>query len=195
MIRTLITIIRAKYRTARYGVRENQLELVLPAGKDEIEIVIPEGFHLRTYKEKDKKGLLDIFSLSGLADWNESELETIISSFLPHGFFVVVENDSEKIVAPMGARHTPNKVHPNAGDIGWLCSHPSYSGKGLGYIAAAAATNRLIEIGYSNIYVNTDDYRLPAIKIFLKLGYQPLMYNSNIEDRWRLIFENFKKTS
>ena len=194
MIKTLIEIIRDKYRTLRYGVRENQLELVLlPASQDQIEIVVPKGFYLRTYKKTDEKGLLEMVRLSGLAQWNESEFETIASNFLPNGFFVVVESGSEKIVAAMGARHTPNKLHPNAGDIGWLCSHPSYSGKGLGYVAAAAATNRLLEIGYSNIYVNTDDYRLPAIKIFLRLGYQPLMYNSNIENRWRIIFENFKE--
>ena len=52
MIRTLIEIIRAKYRAARYGVRENQLELVLPASKDKIEIAVPEGFQFAYIQRK-----------------------------------------------------------------------------------------------------------------------------------------------
>jgi len=194
MIRTIFEIIRSKYRSFRYGIRENQLELTLnQKNQKKKDIHLPEGFYLRTFKKQDKKGLIEIFRLSGLAEWSDIEFEVVKSSFLPNGFFVVVENDTEKIVATMGARHTPNKFNPNAGDIGWLCSHPEFLGKRLGYAAAAAATNRLLEIGYTNIYVNTDDYRLPAIKIFLRLGFEPLMYNNGIEKRWNIIFNKLKK--
>ena len=120
----------------KYGVRENQLELALPREtQNRINFVLPEGFYLRNYQKSDEKGFLELLRLSGLAVWNSDDLTTVVSSFLPEGLFVVVEKESEKIVASMGARHTANNLHPNAGDIGWLCAHPDYSGKGLGYIA------------------------------------------------------------
>jgi len=40
------------------------------------------------------------------------------------------------------------------------------------------------------MYVNTDYDRLPAIKIFLKLGFKPLMYKNTMLSRWRLIEKN-----
>ena len=44
---------------------------------------------------------------------------------------------------------------------------------------------RLLEAGYRNIYLNTEDWRLPALSIYLKLGWVPLLYMSDMEERWR----------
>ena len=40
----------------------------------------------------------------------------------------------------------------------------------------AAVTRSLVQRGYSRIFLTTDDWRLPAIAIYLKLGYVPDLY-------------------
>ena len=51
-----------------------------------------------------------------------------------------------------------------------------HKGKGIGYTVCAAVTRSLVERGYSRIFLTTDDWRLPAIAIYLKLGYVPDLY-------------------
>ena len=90
----------------------------------------------------------------------------------------------------MAARHDSGKGRNKTGCITWLCTHPKYRGLGLGVVVASAAVNCLLDLKYNKIFVNTDDERLPAIKIFLKLGFEPLMYKSKMQNRWRLIMNS-----
>ena len=52
---------------------------------------------------------------------------------------------------------------------------------------SAAATTRLIEEGYRHIHLYTEDWRLAALKVYLKLGYIPLLYAPDMLERWRII--------
>ena len=63
------------------------------------------------------------------------------------------------------ALHLPLEYHPCGGELGWVAGDPEHKGSGLGFAVCAAVTRRLLEIGYRNIYLLTDDFRLPAIKL------------------------------
>ena len=180
--------VKAAMRQVIYGKRSNQLELILPPINMKVkEIKVPDGFLLRNYIEQDVDDVLSILSLSQLNNWNKEKINKNINGFVQNGFFVVIDKSNQKVVASMAARVRPARKHCKSGDIGWLCTDPKYRGKGLGYIAAAASVNCLLSNGYNDIFVNTDDDRLPAIKIFLKLGFKPLMYKNTMLSRWSLI--------
>jgi mycothiol synthase len=57
----------------------------------------------------------------------------------------------------------------------------------LGRAVSAAATRRLVEAGYESIRVGTQDHRLPAIKIYLTMGYVPYLYAADMKERWERI--------
>ena len=40
-------------------------------------------------------------------------------------------------------------------------------------------------------YLNTDDFRIPAIKIYLGLGYRPYLYNDEMPERWHKLMDLF----
>ena len=40
-------------------------------------------------------------------------------------------------------------------------------------------------------YLNTDDFRIPAIKIYLGLGYRPYLYTDGMVERWQKLMEIF----
>ena len=61
-------------------------------------------------------------------------------------------------------------------------------GKRLGLAVCAAATARLIRGEYTNIYLRTDDPRLPAIQTYLRLGYEPFLYAEDMAERWQRVY-------
>ena len=178
-------------RRLLYGKRANQLELLLLADNLKMRSVkIPSEFLLRNYKDDDANDVLSVFSLSGFNGWNKDKLNREIKGYVDNGFFVVVDKITQKVVSTAAARKsTPGSEHCKAGSIAWVCTHPEYRGKGLGYVTVFAAVSRLLGDGYNEVFVNTDDKRLSAIKIFLKLGFEPLMYKNSMPARWRLIRE------
>ena len=57
----------------------------------------------------------------------------------------------------------------------------------MGLATCAAVTARFLSAGYRNIYLKTDDFRLPAIKIYLKLGYAPFLFTPEMKARWEAV--------
>lgn len=86
------------------------------------------------------------------------------------------------------ARYTGEPRHAADGSLGWLVTDPAHGGRGLGALVAAAVTARLLGEGYTRPWLGTEDDRLTAIAICLRLGWQPLLYAGDMERRWRDIF-------
>jgi len=72
--------------------------------------------------------------------------------------------------------------------MGWVAADPAHRGKGLGQAAIAAATRVLLEHGAKCIYLLTDDWRVPAIKSYIKVGYVSVYHNPEMRRRWQELF-------
>ena len=70
---------------------------------------------------------------------------------------------------------------------GWGAGAPPHAGRGLGLAVCAAVTARFIVIGYRHIHLYTEDWRLAALNIYLRLGYVPYLCTPEMEERWRAI--------
>jgi mycothiol synthase len=50
---------------------------------------------------------------------------------------------------------------------------------------------RLIEVGYSNIYLTTMDGRLPALRLYLRMGWLPFLPDdlaeAKLTERWQQV--------
>jgi mycothiol synthase len=57
--------------------------------------------------------------------------------------------------------------------------------RGLSTAVCASVTARLIHAGYQDIYLYTEDFRLAALALYLKLGYPPFIHAPDMLDRWR----------
>ncbi len=65
---------------------------------------------------------------------------------------------------------------------------PRYRGRGLGRYISLAALLHMRERGCREAVLDTDDYRLPAIRTYLALGFVPDMLEADHAERWRAIF-------
>jgi mycothiol synthase len=147
---------------------------------------VPEGYDLRQFRAGDEEEYDDLFHLA-FAD--EGRFPQMLEHVLEDGFFLIEHPATGHLVASCQAWRGSIMVrHPDAGHIGWLVTDPSHAGKHLGTIVAACATNRMAIEGYRRPSLGTEDFRLAATSIYLKLGWVPYMYHEEMEARWRAIF-------
>ncbi|MEM7134481.1 MAG: GNAT family N-acetyltransferase [Chloroflexota bacterium] len=154
------------------------------------DVQVPDGYILRTYQPGDEPGFYRVMDLAGFTNWDDETLRPWLSKILPDGWFLVVHEETRKIVATAMTNHNPSDLHPFAGELGWVAGHPEHKGKGLGMAVCGSVVSRLLQGGYEHIYLNTDDWRLPAITVYLRLGWVPFLYAPDMEGRWKAVCQN-----
>lgn len=165
---------------------EHQLEMVRPSAALVYVPPVPEGYVLRRFRAGDEEEYNTLFHLA-FAD--EGRFPQILERVLEGGFFVIEHLVSGQLVSSCQAwRGSIMPRHPDAGNMGWLVTDLSHTRKGLGTIVAASATNRLAAEGYQRPCLGTEDFRIAAISIYLKLGWRPYLYREDLVPRWRVVF-------
>lgn len=170
------------------GPRPAQLHMVFP--EDKLERVsppdIPAGYRLRTFREGDEQAYIQLMRRCGFEGWDA--FASVLQMALPEGLFFIVHEASGEIVATAVSNHRPKSMHPSGGELGWVAVDPDHRGKGLGRAVCSAVLRRMNRAGYSRVYLSTDDHRLAALKVYLKLGFVPFPVADDQEQRWRAVF-------
>lgn len=65
---------------------------------------------------------------------------------------------------------------------------PEHSGHRLGLHVSLAAMKQAKKEGFARMVLRTDDFRIPAIKTYLRLGYMPAITHESYIERWTDIF-------
>ena len=144
-------------------------------------------YELRFYQPGDETAWYTVMALAGFTGWNQERVDALLQSVLQDGWFLAYHRATGELAASAIACHQPHALHPFGGALNWVAGHPAHQGKGLGWSVCAAVTARLLRAGYKNIYLLTDDWRLPAVKIYLKLGYQPFLFAPDMQARWEAV--------
>jgi len=151
------------------------------------EPVVPAGYRLRHFHEADEPAHLALMHQAGFECWNHALLVTMLQKVLPDGFFVIEHLASGALTATAMATHHPQEWAPYGAELGWVAADAAHKGHGLGMAVSTAATIRLMRGGYRNIYLLTDDFRLPAIKSYLRIGYRPDWFTGGMAERWQAV--------
>ena len=91
--------------------------------------------------------------------------------YSPERIFIAQQHSQPTATA--SAWHDP-QLGPHTGVLHWVATHPTAVGTGLGRAVIAAALNKLRELGYTRAMLITDDFRLPAIKLYKEFGFRPV---------------------
>ena len=164
-----------------------QLQMIWPVERLDSppEVSLSAGYTLRTYRDEDRRAYLEMMSLAGFEGWTSEYLAKSREADLPEGLLVVEHEASGALVATSRAQDKPREAHPEGGEVAWVAASPDHRGRGLGAAVTAAATVRLLDAGYRNIYLLTDDWRSAAITTYLRVGYVPMVPDEPTADRWR----------
>lgn len=166
-----------------------QLQMAFPERRfaSPPEPAVPEGYRLRQLRTGEETTYIALMDKAGFGGNTPEGVKSALRRALPGGFFVIEHLATGALVATAQANHSPSSQHPNGGALDWVAADPDHKGKGLGRVVTAAVTRLLIERGYRDIYLLTDDWRLPAVATYLGLGWEPLLNDPEMDARWTAV--------
>jgi mycothiol synthase len=84
----------------------------------------------------------------------------------------LVEDPDGQLIATASERLLPD-LYPDAGYLHWVASAPAARGGGLGSLVTRACLSGFADRGLSRAVLETEDFRLPAVRTYLRLGFVP----------------------
>jgi len=150
---------------------------------------VPAGYRLRTFTGDDTDHYLALVHGAGFTHFTPESVAECARQVLPDGLFVIDYEETGELAATAMTTHNPTELHPNGGELGWVAGSAAHSGNGLGITVCLAVIRRYQQAGYHRIYLKTDDWRLPALKSYLKMGFEPFLFTPDMPERWRVVCE------
>ncbi len=151
------------------------------------EVVVAEGYHLRIYQQGDEATWCRLINACIGGDADESGCRSSLidtPQFAPEDMFFA-QRGAEVVGTACAHRgaHTPEGV----GYVHMVAVDPAHRGKGLGRALVVAVLRRFRELGYRAATLQTDDFRLSAIGLYLDLGFRPAMTDESHPARWEAV--------
>lgn len=153
-------------------------------------VKLPEGFYIRSFEgEKDVEKWVRITredlqnSILAVEDF-EREMLNREGVEKEHIYFICIEGEE---VATVTAVMYPGK---RQGYVHMVAVKRAFRGRGLGNALTSLALKVFFYNGMDNAYLHTDDFRIPAIKSYLRSGFKPMLYQEDMEERWLKGMEN-----
>ena len=144
---------------------------------------LPAGYGLRTFRPGDEATWVELLTLE-FNNWNRERFDAYLCEPERLQGSRVIEHEGRIVAATCASRAT---TQPLTGTVDYVVSHPAHRGRKLGLIACGAVARYLGENGYDSISLLTDDWRLAAIKVYLNLGFAPVINRIDMPARWETI--------
>jgi len=108
----------------------------------------------------------------------------------PRVLFICIDN----IPVATAAAWYVDRHGSDTGYVHMVGALPEYRGRKLGYLVSLAAMHKLKCEGFSKAVLQTDDFRLPAIKTYLDLGFvADLSVHDSMPGRWEAVLTAFRQ--
>lgn len=132
---------------------------------------LPAGYAIRTYRAGDEAGWFACCNGGGLGteNWEPGRFSREMlgrKGITPESIFFAVDAAGE-IAATATA-----VCEEDRGYVHMVAANPKHRGKSLGKAVCHAVMRFLTEKGYRRIVLETDDWRVPAIKVYRWLGFE-----------------------
>jgi len=161
--------------------------MVIPSLARLPEAAVPAGYTIRTYQPGDGAAWCRLINDAIGGEYTEERVEQEMSGapgLEPADLFFAV---SGEVVAGTAwarrARHGPERM----GYVHMVAVASEHRGRGLGRALVVSVLRRLREVGVAGAMLETDDVRLPAIRLYLALGFRPELTHDSHAERWRRV--------
>jgi mycothiol synthase len=150
--------------------------------------LVPEGYHMQALGEGDVEGLAELYERCHVG-WGT--VEKTQGAIRKHLLFtpqrvVIVEHENRVVASGTVAQDERDASTSVMHLIGVL---PEYRGKNLGRVVCEQVMRVAHQEGFKRQRLTTDDDRLAAIGLYLRLGFRPLWEHASHPPRWRRVFK------
>ena len=151
---------------------------------------VPEGYFVRGYQPGDEASWMELLNTGDYgSDWDRSRFDEYLTGPERTTGSVVVVKDDRVVAATFASIEVGRD---NTGRVDFVTSHPDVRGLGLGRVVCTGVVTYLVSRGYEQVILYTDDWRLPAIGLYLSMGFEPQMTRSDMPERWRRVVEQLE---
>ena len=170
-----------------------QLRMVRPNLDDLPELELPIGYAMRSYLEGDEEHwariISDSFGGRERTAQDTRDQITEMDVFLPEGFYLATYCGIPVGTACAWRDSVDEKEVGNVHMVGVVAEH---TGHKLGKWVSLAVLRYLRDNGFKCAKLDTDDFRIPAVKTYLNLGFIPVYIADGQPDRWQNILKKLK---
>ena len=152
---------------------------------------LPEGYGFRTYRAGDEAAWAEIMNTGEMNEWDAARAREKLTGlpypqFDPEGLFFITSGRDERPVGSACAWLT-DPGERETGTLHMVCVLPEHRGRRLSYPLCLAVLHRFRERGLRRARLNTGDWRLGAVKVYLELEFQPLIERPEQPAQWEEI--------
>ncbi|MBQ2956431.1 MAG: GNAT family N-acetyltransferase [Clostridia bacterium] len=144
---------------------------------------LPELYEIKT-DDGTYAGAWEWITAGAFPDW-QPKYSMILNDprCAPERVFFVNEYSQPSATASVQMEEKRALVH-------MVATHPYAAGMGFGKYAVDACLKYMRAHGVKTAELTTDDFRLSAIKMYLELGFDPVIDDEEMELRWKAVMEN-----
>jgi mycothiol synthase len=154
---------------------------------------LPEGLSLRTYVPDDKASLAALLTRAFNETWDLQRVgERLAEAPDVSAIYLIIAGTNE-LVATASARLMD--LYPGSGYLHWVGVDPTRQGNGLGAYVSGCVLRYFKDLGLRDAVVETHDYRLAAVRTYLRLGFVPEPRDREEQQRWARVLPHIVGTS
>jgi N-acetylmuramic acid 6-phosphate etherase len=149
---------------------------------------LPPGYWIRTFEPGDEPLWENLIAEAFGLGYDKLTFEQRLrleAGYRPRRVLFMFKEDEP--VATASAWFRP-QYGPETGYLHMVAVREHERGQGLGYQISLAALHEMASEGRTSAVLKTELYRLPAIRTYLKLGFEPWIIEDSHRDRWQRIF-------
>jgi len=152
---------------------------------------LPQGYSIRLLADNEGEAwctcLLNDMGIDVISQelFKEKMLD---DADVPENSIFCVEDENH---IPIATATAQLKKDGNVATLHMVGAKESERGKGIGLAVCAAAVQKHLDDGCEGCFLTTHDWRLPAVKHYLKLGFMPVLNHESMRGRWTIIAKTF----
>jgi mycothiol synthase len=154
-------------------------------------VSVPPGYALRSLTPEDMAEWTSLLARNGeLGEWGIDRARPLFAPDSPmplSGSFFVTKDGHAVATAQLHLQLGDSPYRPIP-ELGWVAVLPGHRGHRLGEAVCLAVLHYARGHGHQSVYLCTDDFRLPAIRTYLRLEFEPWMYDPTAPDRWAAVY-------
>ena len=167
------------------------------------DVALPDGYVMRSYRSGDESSWAETLQACGFEDWNSTEVRTYLEDTERLEGSRVVDYEGGVVAGTFASRNTDDAsdiIVPGGigspqeeGILDFVVTHPDHRGRGLARATCTEVAKFLVYLGCQSVSLWTDDWRLPAIHVYLSLGFKPVMNRNDMPGRWAAVYDKLKE--
>ncbi len=163
-----------------------QLKMYRPAGGVLPGIELKPGFTLRRMRPGEEADwsycCLNSF---GIEDVSAEHFKSRMTdeTVSPENIFYACFEDK-----PVGTATA--QVKDGEAFLHYIAVNGAYRGNGLATSLIVTVIKRHLSQGREGCYLTTDDFRIPAVKSYIRLGFLPVLWSDDARERWEKVLAN-----